>query len=219
MAPPPGAAAFSLPAWADGPAPGPAGRRLLDADHYDANGCAASCDAGRDYECDRAAPGTTDDFDAANCASSCDTHPATSCDRDCAPSPSPPPRNPWPHRYYLAADGTTLMADGTWPAAPPPSPPPDASGVFWWSLALALALCVCCCACLIVEYGRARPGSNRRDRLFWCCPCLGPWFTAEAARADGWRRCHPDDRPPAAVPPLFFGMSADVLPEPKKEPM
>ena len=210
MAPPPGAAAFSLPAWADGPAPGPAGRRLLDADHYEANGCSASCDAGRDYECDRDWSDATSQY-----TGSCDTHPTTSCDRDCAPSPSPPPRNPWPHRYYLAADGTTLMADGTWPAAPPPTPPPDASGVFWWSLALALALCVCCCACLIVEYGRARPGSNRRDRLFWCCPCLGPWFKAEAARADGWRRCHPDDRPPGELPPLL-GMSTDVLAEPKK---
>ena len=94
------------------------------------------------------------------------------------------------------------MADGTWPAAPPPTPPPDASGVFWWSLALALALCVCCCACLIVEYGRARPGSSRRDRMFWCCPCLGPWFKAEAARADGWRQCHPEARPQAELPSL-----------------
>ena len=113
---------------------------MLNDDHYDANGCAASRDAGRDYECDRAAPGTLDDFEAANGASSRDTHPTTSCDRDCAPSPSPAAQS-------VAAPvlprgrRETPMADGTWPAAPPPTPPPDASGVFWWGLALALALC------------------------------------------------------------------------------
>ena len=68
---------------------------------------------------------------------------ARGCDRDCAPSPSPPPRNPWPH-------------SGTWPSAPPPAPPPNVAPVVFWTFLGALDLHLL----LRVHHHLLRPGSE-----------------------------------------------------------
>lgn len=144
---------FSLPTWSD-----PPGHRLL----RDDRGCSGSCDADRDYECDRPAPGTTDDFEAANGASSCDTHPTASCDQECAASPNPPPRHPWPGK-------------GTWPAPPPSPPPSDDAAMGGWIVAIvALVVLTCIFSCLLCLCCMR----NDDIRLYYC-PCLDPCWTGD----------------------------------------
>ena len=199
LAAPGRAAAFSLPAWADGPIdeleatrawPG----RALAVKNDER--CKASCDEGRDFECDHDWSDAMSEY-----TGSCDTHPTTSCDLACGPGPSPPPKAPW------------HGAAGTWPYPPPPPPPVDWSPAGWWALALVLALLLCCFACVLFYYRRSRLGSRRDWQIAYCCWCILPCLDGAAGRRRRFEPCEAEerflDRRPAAaaapeLPPLLL---------------
>ena len=200
---PDGARGFSLPEMPADRRPA-AARGLAEEEEP----CSSSCDATKTNECDVASPNDPTNFEFADGASSCDLHPSTSCDRDCAPSPSPPPRNPWPH-------------SGTWPSAPPPAPPPNVAPVVFWTFLAALSICICCCVCIIIYYGRARKYSYARTWLgYWCCCCL-PCFKWEAECEDARNLCEyqktktpPAGQRPSGIPgiPMQEEVPLDTAP-------
>jgi len=208
LAAPGRAAAFSLPAWAngDGPIdeleatrtllrtwPGSDGVPTYTPPHTQRGlavkndeRCKASCDAGRDFECD------SDWNDAKNqYVGSCDTHPTTSCDLACGPGPSPPPKAPW------------HGAAGTWPYPPPPPPPVDWSPAVGWGLLALVALLLCCFACVLFYYRRAAPRSHR-DRViaYWCWCCV-PCLDDAAGGRERYRRCEAEEPRNKGEPPLL----------------
>jgi len=136
--------------------------------------CKASCDAGRDDECDE--PGPHGGFDSGE-GQSCDRHPTTSCDRACT-FPPPSPRPPW------------LDGAGTYPAPPPSAPPVDYAYVGVAALLVALALCVLCVACALAR--ARRRGGHSTSALCWayycCCliPFVGPVLGGEQLRPPPW---------------------------------
>lgn len=166
LAAPGRATAFSLPGRAAEGGPIDkleAPRRALAVKNDES--CKASCDEGRDFECDHDWSDDKDEY-----VGSCDTHPTTSCDRECLPAPSPPPKAPW---HGMA---------GTWPYPPPPPPPVDWSPVVGWGFLAAIALVLCCFACLIYYYRRTRHDSYAEYSFaYWCC-CLLPCLDQEAGR-------------------------------------
>jgi len=214
LAAPGRAAAFSLPAWANGDGPideleatrtllrtwpgsdgvpthtPPHTRRGLAVKNDER--CKASCDEGRDFECDR-----DWDDDKDRYTGSCDTHPTTSCDLACGPGPSPPPKAPW------------HGAAGTWPHPPPPPPPVDWSPAGWWTLALVLALLLCCFVCVLYYYRRSRVGSRRDWQIAYCCWCILPCLESAVGRRRRYEPCEAEerfvDRRPAPALPLLPG--------------
>jgi hypothetical protein len=182
LAAPGRAAAFSLPAWADG--------RGLAVKNDEP--CKASCDEGRDFECDQDWDDDKDQY-----TGSCDTHPTTSCDLACGPGPSPPPKAPW------------HGAAGTWPYPPPPPPPVDWSPAGWWALALLLALLLCCFVCVLYYYRRSRVGSRRDWQIAYCCWCILPCLESAVGRRRRYEPCEAEerfvDRRPAPALPLLPG--------------
>jgi len=179
LAAPGRAAAFSLPAWTDG--------RGLAVKNDEP--CKASCDEGRDFECDQDWDDDKDEY-----TGSCDTHPTTSCDLACGPGPSPPPKAPW------------HGAAGTWPYPPPPPPPVDWSPAGWWALALVLALLLCCFVCVLYYYRRSRVGSRHDWQIAYCCWCILPCLESAVGRRRRYEPCEAEerfvDRPAPALPLL-----------------